>query len=66
MKKKAKYCTTKMEEWLENKISMLKSDANKLKQFKEKKLRNKKTVEYFIKKYHLETRKIKEALEIIK
>ncbi|KAJ7325273.1 hypothetical protein JRQ81_018293, partial [Phrynocephalus forsythii] len=39
--------------------------ASKLKEMKEKNLNNK-TKGYLIKKYHLDKRKIKEALEIIK
>ncbi|XP_053141804.1 uncharacterized protein LOC128340565 [Hemicordylus capensis] len=51
---------------LENKISRLRSDASKLKDMKDKKLKNKNTKQYLIQKYHLDSRKIREVLEIIK
>ncbi|KAJ7344807.1 hypothetical protein JRQ81_000757 [Phrynocephalus forsythii] len=50
----------------QNKIGTLRSAASKLKEMKEKKVNNNKTKGYLIKKYHLDKRKIKEALEIVK
>uniref|UniRef100_A0A803SMP7 Reverse transcriptase domain-containing protein n=1 Tax=Anolis carolinensis TaxID=28377 RepID=A0A803SMP7_ANOCA len=51
---------------LELKIKKLRSDASNLKNMKERKLKNDKIKQYLIRKYWLNTRKIEEALEIVK
>uniref|UniRef100_A0A803T202 Reverse transcriptase domain-containing protein n=1 Tax=Anolis carolinensis TaxID=28377 RepID=A0A803T202_ANOCA len=51
---------------LELKIKKLRSDASNLKNMKERKLKNDKIKQYLIQKYWLNTRKIEEALEIVK